>query len=45
MTNANESTKIPYSAVVKNGKLILNPYLGPEPHQKLISSSDWQAQS
>jgi len=29
----------------ENGKLILNPYLEPKSHQKLISSSDWSAQS
>jgi len=43
MTNANKSPKIPNSAMVRNtcGKLIWNPYLGSEPQQKLIRSSDW----
>ena len=41
MRNA-KSPRIPnYAIVRKIKKMIRNPYLGPEPHQKLISSSDW----
>jgi len=39
------SLRYAYASRGKNGKLIWNPYMGLEPHQKLISSSDWRAQS
>jgi len=37
MRNANKSPKIPYSRMVRNGKVLRNPHPGPNHHQKLIT--------
>ena len=42
--NANKSPKFLFCNGDGSGKLIRNPYPGTDHHQKLISSSDWQAQ-
>jgi len=47
MRNANKTTlsKSLKNALIHNGektgKVIWNPYLGPDHHEKLTSSSDW----
>ena len=42
MRNGNKSTKMLYTANGEgSGKMIWNPYLGPDYHKKLLSSSDW----
>ena len=45
MRTANKSSKRPYFALVRKMEVIWNLYLGPEPHQELVSSSNWSAQS
>ena len=41
MRNADKSPNVPDSAMVRSGKVIRNPYPGPDRYQNLISSSDW----